>query len=106
MNDADHSIAEAILDIGCDGSFDIEVELENNTFAYACGSIETESYQEDDFHCGYGNGTGAWVTTYASVCISNLELCAYNDDGDEISCELEIHESEIEKYCEQQLLQY
>lgn len=104
MNDADYSIAEAILDNCNDGLFDIEVELGNNTFAQVSGYIETDRYQEDDFHCGYGNGIGAWITTYTSVCISNLELRAYGNDGDEIPCELEVHESEIDKYCEQQLL--
>lgn len=92
MNDTDYSIAEAILDNCNDGLFDIEVELGNNTFDQVSGYIETDRYQEDDFHCGYGNGTGAWITTYASVCICNLELCAFDDGGNETHCELEAHE--------------
>ena len=100
MNEADYTIAEAILDDCCDGTFDIEVELGNNVFAYVCGNIKTDSYQENDYY----NGTGAWVTTYASVVISDLELHAYNDDGDEILCTLEVHEGEIEDYCGEQLL--
>ena len=100
MNEFDYTIAKAILNDYCDGSFDIEVELGNNTFANVCGIIETESYQEDDYY----NGTGAWVTTYVSVCISDLKLCAYNEDGDEIPCALEVHESDIENYCRKTLL--
>ena len=89
MNDADYSIAEAILDNCNDGLFDIEVELGNNTFAQVSGYIETDRYQEDDFHCGYGNGTGAWITTYDSVSISSRELSAYGDGDDKIPCETE-----------------
>ena len=100
MNEIDYAIANAILEDPCDGTFDLEVELGNNILANVCGSIETDSCQEDDYY----NGTGAWVTTYASVRICSLELCAYNEDGGEIPCELEVHESEIEDYCKQQLL--
>lgn len=101
MNEADYAIATAILDEACDGTFDLEVELGDNTWANICVNIETESYQEDDYY----SGTGAWVTTYASVAISSLELHAYDDNGDEIPCALEVHEDKIEKYCKTQLMQ-
>lgn len=100
MNETDYAIANAILDDACDGTFDLEVELKSNTLANVCGSIETDSYQENDYY----NGTGAWITTYASVVISNLELHSYNEEGSEIPCLLDVHEDEIEKYCKEQLL--
>lgn len=100
MNEADYAIATAILDETCDGTFDLEVELGDNTWANVCVNIETESYQEDDCY----SGTGAWVTTYASVVISSLELVSYDEDGDEIPCTLNVHEDKIEDYCKQQLL--
>lgn len=101
MNETDYAIAEAILEDCCDGYFEIEIELGRNTFAQVCGHVETDSYQEDDYY----SGTGAWVTTYASVAISSLELHAYDDNGDEIPCALEVHEDKIEKYCKTQLMQ-
>ena len=58
MNDTDYSIAEAILDRCDEGLFDIEVEIENNTFAQTSGCVEIESYQEDDFYCGHSDGIG------------------------------------------------
>ena len=100
MNETDYAIAEAILDEACDGTFDLEVELGDNTWANVCVNIETESYQEDDYY----SGTGAWVTTYASVVISSLELVSYDEDGNEIPCTLNVHEDKIEDYCKQQLL--
>ena len=100
MNETDYAIAEAILDEACDGTFDLEVELGDNTWANVCVNIETESYQEDDYY----SGTGAWVTTYASVVISSLELVSYDEGGNEIPCTLNVHEDKIEDYCKQQLL--
>lgn len=100
MSETDYMIAEAVLDTDCDGQFDIDTELDGNMSARVCGWIETESHQEDDYY----NGTGDRVTTYASVCISSLELHVYDDDGDEAPCTLEVHESEIEDYCREQLL--
>lgn len=101
MNEIDYAIANAILDDCCDGAFDMEVELGNNTFANVRGYVETESYQENNYY----NGTGAWITTYADVVISGLKLYTCNDDGDETPCDLEVHEGEIEEYCKEWLLQ-
>lgn len=101
MNEADYAIANAILDDQCDGTFSLEVELGNNTLANVCGIIEKESYQEDDYY----NGTGAWITTYASVAISKLELHSYDESGSEIPRTLAVHKDKIENYCREQLLQ-
>lgn len=102
MTKTDYTIANAILDDTCDGAFDLEVELGDNTFISVCGNIETDSYQEDDYY----NGTGAWITTYASVVISGLELHSYDENGSEIPCVIDIHEDEIENYCREQLLNH
>lgn len=46
---------------------------------------EEESYQENDFNCG--NGTGAWVTTTANLCV-NRWSCT-DEDGNEIDCDFD-----------------
>lgn len=39
MNEADYAIATAILDEACDGTFDLEVELGDNTWANRSESV-------------------------------------------------------------------
>jgi hypothetical protein len=103
MNEEELTIAKAIFEEN--GNFDIEVELGGSTFAQVRGSVETDGYEEDDCRCGgYMKGTGAWITTYASVVISSLELHSYDDNGNEIPCVIDIHEDAIENYCREQLL--
>lgn len=75
-----------------DGSFDIDIELDGITIN-AKGSIELDGYIEDDYHCGYMNGTGAWVETYRSA---SVEVRAFDEDG-EVEIDIEI-ENEIYKY--------
>lgn len=48
---------------------------------------EEESYQENDFNCGYGNGTGAWVTTAVNLCV-NRWSCT-DEDGNETDCDFD-----------------
>lgn len=62
-----------------DGRFDIDIELDSLTIN-AQGTIEIDGYVEDDYHCGYMNGTGAWVETYRAA---SVELTAYDEDGNE-----------------------
>ena len=69
------------LDKLSDGSFDIEIEVDSHTTVYAVGWLETDGYVEDDAHCGYMNGTGAWVETYRAASIS-LSATVFDDDGD------------------------
>lgn len=45
---------------------------------------EEESYQENDFNCGYGNGTGAWVTTAVYLYVNNWSCT--DEDGKETDC--------------------
>lgn len=62
-----------------DGRFDIDIELDSLTIN-AQGCIEIDGYVEDDYHCGYMNGTGAWVETYRAA---SVDLTAYDEDGNE-----------------------
>lgn len=74
------------------GRFDIEIELDEITVK-AKGEVELDGYIEDDYHCGYMNGTGAWVETYRSA---TVEITAFDEDG-EVEIDTEI-EDEIYKY--------
>ena len=96
MTTINETIANAIVESieGNNGTFSVGVEV-NDTLVIVDGSFEIDGYCEDD----YSNGTGAWVTTYVSVCIENVE--AYDEDGNEVevACDL----TEIEKYVENDL---
>lgn len=96
MNAIDNMIANKVIEsIGSnEGTFYVEIE-ENDTLIVVDGSFEIDGYREDD----YFSGTGAWVTTYVSVCIDSIE--AYDEDGNEIEviCNL----AEIERYAENEL---
>lgn len=96
MKTINETIANAIYNAidSNNGTFSIEVEV-NNTLVVVDGSFEIDGYCEDD----YFNGTGAWVTTYVSVCIDSVE--AYDEDGNEVEviCNL----TEIERYAENEL---
>lgn len=48
---------------------------------------EEEGYMEDDFHCGYGNGTGAWVTT--AVYLDVRSWSCTDEDGEETDCDFD-----------------
>ena len=56
------------------------VELDDGTTADITGTASYVSYKEDDFHCGYGNGTGYCVTS-ASV---SINVKAYDANDNEI----------------------
>lgn len=69
-----------------DGNFEteVEIELENDVMLIitATGWLETDGYVEDDYHCGYMNGTGAYVETYRSASVE-LSATLYDEDGNE-----------------------
>ena len=69
------------------------VELEDGTTADITGTASYDSYKEDDFRCGYGNGTGYCVTS-ASVSV-NVKACDANDN------EIEVDESAIARAIEE-----
>jgi len=66
------SIAEQI-EVGT-GTIEFEKDGETLTFDY---EAEEEGYREDD----YFNGTGAWVTTYRSLSISNVQ--SFDEEGED-----------------------
>lgn len=70
------------------------VELEDGTTADITGMASYDSYEEDDLHCGYGNGTGYCVTS-ARV---SLNVKAYDANEKEI----EVNEYAIERAIERE----
>lgn len=65
----------------CTDKFDFEIDFTDDNLAVQVkGWIEVESYCEDDYHCGYGKGTGAWVESYRNA---DVELTGeqYDDNG-------------------------
>ncbi len=67
------------------GNFCIEVEL-GDYIATVSGWVELDGYTEDDYHCGYMNGTGAWVETYRDASVS-IKLT--DEDGNEYAVDKE-----------------
>ena len=76
-----------------EGHFDIDIELDTITIN-AQGCIEIDGYVEDDYHCGYMNGTGAWVETYRAA---SVDLTAYDEDGNEYEIDKQSNKI-IDKY--------
>lgn len=70
------------LDSVEDGSFDLEIEIDETLTVFATGWLDTDGYVEDDLHCGYMNGTGAYVETYRSASVE-LSATLYDEDGNE-----------------------
>ena len=60
----------------CQMEYEKEGEVLSIEYTY-----EEEGYVEDDFRCGYMNGTGAWVCTYRSLVVDSFQ--SFNEDGDE-----------------------
>lgn len=89
MKAINETIANAIYNAidSNNGTFSVEVEV-NNTLVVVDGSFEIDGYCEDD----YFNGTGAWATTYVSVCIDSVE--AYDEDGNEVDVDCDLTEIE------------
>lgn len=89
MRAINETIANAIYNAidSNNGTFSVEVEV-NNTLVVVDGSFEIDGYCEDD----YFTGTGAWVTTYVSVCIDSVE--AYDEDGNEVDVDCDLKEIE------------
>ena len=96
MKAINETIANAIVESieGNKGTFSIELEMDN-VLVYIDGSFEIDGYCEDD----YFNGTGAWVTTYVSICIDSIE--AYDEDGEKVG--IDCDSSTIERYVENEL---
>ena len=78
MADIEYRIAEAITENidGMSGDFNIDIET-GDELIEASGWYEFDGYREDD----YSNGTGAWVKTSATVCIT---YCNMDIDTDKV----------------------
>ena len=74
------NIYNLITSAGGKGECQMEYEKENEILSIEY-TYEEEGYVEDDFHCGYMNGTGAWICTYRSLVVDSYQ--SYNEDGDE-----------------------
>ena len=61
--------------------------IEGDEYLEVFYDYEEESYQENDFNLGYGNGTGAWVTTAVYLYV-NRWLCL-DEDGKEVDCDFD-----------------
>ena len=77
------------------GTFDIDVELNDDITVHMTGRLDTDGYYENDYY----NGTGAYIETYRSA---NIELTAtlYKADG---NCEEVAIATEQQQEAEQQL---
>ena len=82
LTDAQMQKVYDALDSVEDGSFDLEIEIDETLTVFATGWLETDGYVEDDFHRGYMNGTGAYVETYRSASVE-LSATLYDEDGNE-----------------------
>ena len=56
-----------------EGGNSIEYEKDGETLFLEC-SFSIEGYIEDDYHCGYMNGTGAWIETERWLDIESAEV--------------------------------
>lgn len=61
--------------------------IEGDEYLEVHYDYDEESYQENDFYCGYSNGTGAWVTTAVNLCV-NRWSCT-DEDGKETDCDFD-----------------
>lgn len=92
---AAEAIFEAIANGGDnEGEYSAEVEDGDNIVCFN-GVYGIDGYYEND----YVDGTGAWVTTSATVCIVNA--IAYNEEGDPVDVDCDL--SEIERLTEKEI---
>ena len=66
-------------------SFNIDIDIDELSVT-AEGNVEIDGYVEDDAHCGYMNGTGAYVETYrnADVTLTGLIYNPFNEEIEEV----------------------
>lgn len=78
------------------GKGTIEFEKDGETLIIDY-SAEEEGYVEDDYHCGYMNGTGAYVVTSRSLCVTSAD--SFDEDGEDTKNDFS--EDLLEKYYKQ-----
>ena len=80
-------IIDYVVDCGHNGDEHVDTCValyetqDNSPSASVEGHIRVDGYVEDDFHCGYMNGTGAFVVTSVSV---SLNISVYDENDEEI----------------------
>lgn len=100
LNDIEQRIADAIIDSADSDRFDFDIELDNGNSVNVRGEVLSNSYQETDAVCGYGNGTGAWVTTFVECDVTSA---TYDEDG-HVVVDDGINDDAICEYVKQELL--
>lgn len=98
LNENDYYEIEALMNAD-GGTVEYVKDGETLFFDYKC---DVSGYVEDDFTCGRGNGTGAFIPMVATVRISNV--ACYTDDGEETRCDFD--EDEMINIYEDELLSY
>lgn len=95
LNALEAYIADMVADLTRQGERNIYtfIELNDGTMAHVRGTAEYDGYIEDDYRCGYGNGTGAFVPTSAS-CDLYIEVC--DKDKNEIAVDTSAIEEQVE----------
>lgn len=87
---------QSILDQIEVGTGTIEFEKDGETLIIEY-QAEEEGYVEDDFHCGYMNGTGAYIVTSRSLCVTSAD--SFDEDGEDT--ENDFSEDLLEEYYKQ-----
>lgn len=63
------------------------VDISDDFYFIVTGQIDVTGHREDDRHCGYMNGTGAWVEDYRH---GSLSITTYDNKGNECALEKEL----------------
>lgn len=80
LNENDYYEIEALMNAD-GGTAEYVKDGDTLFFDYKCDVV---GYVEDDFTCGRGNGTGAFIPSSAEVRITNVGC--YDEDGNETEC--------------------
>ena len=80
ITEADYEGLTNILANGAGGDFNIDYDTEGGEVLSIQGFLDYESYQETDFVCGYGRGTGQWVNINLNFVVQDNAV--YNEDND------------------------
>lgn len=79
------------------GGFDIDIAIDERLTVNARGWLELDGYVEDDYRCGYMNGTGAYVETLREASVGLTARIYDEDSGSEEEAAVP---ADFEKECE------
>lgn len=94
--DIEEELACRLLEYAGCGDIDTDIDIGNVTVSVR-GYIKVYGYTEDDFRCGYMNGTGYSVTTSADIRLS-FDAKEYDDDGNLLEDAPEIDGDAVKEY--------